>query len=149
MNMSIRKAKMDDKAEWARMRNILWPSDIQSQLADIEEYFSNRSLDIVKVFVLEVSPSKLGGFIELNIRNYAEGSDEAKVPFVEGWFVDKEFQNQGFGKQLIRAVEHWALEHGFRELASDSEIENTNSLIAHKAVGFKEASRVVCFIKTL
>lgn len=83
------------------------------------------------------------------MRNYAEGSKHLKVPYVEGWYVDSDLRNCGYGKQLIQIAENWAIENDFNELASDSESENFNSIAAHKALGFKEVEKIICFIKYL
>jgi aminoglycoside 6'-N-acetyltransferase I len=147
--MNIRKVKSSDKNEWARMRNSLWPDSLQEHLQEIEKYFSKDEIDIVEVFVLERTAGKLGGFLELNVRNYAEGSQSTKVPYIEGWYVDPDLRGRGYGKQLIQASEMWALKNGFDELASDAELENLDSIAAHKALGFREVERIVCFIKKL
>jgi aminoglycoside 6'-N-acetyltransferase I len=42
-----------------------------------------------------------------------------------------------------------AIENGYKELASDTEISNTQSIEIHKKLGFKETERVVCFLKKL
>ena len=149
MDMNIRKVNLTDKSEWARMRNSLWPGSLKEHLEEIDKYFSNDEICIVEVFVLESSIGKLGGFIEVNIRNYAEGSKSTKVPYIEGWYIDKDLRGGGHGKQLIKQAEKWVIDHGFHELASDCELENANSINAHKALGFKEVERNVCFIKKL
>ena len=148
-DMNVRRVNSRDKNEWARMRNSLWPGSVKEHLDEIGKYFSKGALDIVEVFVLERSNGKLGGFIELNVRNYAEGSRSTTVPYVEGWYVDRDLRGRGYGKQLMKAAEMWALENGFDELASDAEIENSASITAHKALGFEEVDRIVCFIKRL
>ena len=89
------------------------------------------------------------GFLEINIRNFAEGSQQSKVPYVEGWFVDKQYQGQGWGRLLMHSAEQWALTRGFSELASDTELHNKASIEIHKTLGFKEVERVVCFLKKL
>lgn len=38
---------------------------------------------------------------------------------------------------------------GYREIASDAELENTASRSAHRALGYEEIERVVCFRKSL
>ena len=147
--VNIRIAKFTDREEWARMRNALWPGSLSNHLRDIDRYFSKDETDIVEVFVLARTTGKLGGFIELNVRNYAEGSQSAKVPYIEGWYIDDDIRGNGYGKRLIETAEAWTLENGFEELASDAEIENANSIAAHKALGFREVERIVCFIKKL
>ncbi len=82
--MNISKVNLPDRDEWARMRNSLWTCSLKEHLEDIDKYFSKEEIDIVEVFVLERSSGKLAGFIELNVRNYAEDSDSVKIPYVEG-----------------------------------------------------------------
>lgn len=131
------------------MRNQLWPDSVESHRGELEDYFNGRSNDIVKVFVAETESNEVIGFIELNLRNFAEGSTARLVPYVEGWLIESAYQNQGLGKGLISKAEQWAIECGFNELASDAELENEQSIAIHKILGFKEVERVVCFLKKL
>lgn len=145
--MILRKAKDTDLQHWANLRNQLWPDSLDTHLAELENFFSGRSNDMVKVFVAEADNKSVVGFIELNLRNFAEGSTARFIPYIEGWFVDEKYQNQGIGKQPLHRAEKWALECGFKELASDTEIDNNGSITIHKKLGFKEVERVVCFMK--
>lgn len=131
------------------MREALWPGSLEEHQEEIDRYFSNDRRGLVEVFVLERDSGGLGGFIELNLRNWAEGSLADQVPYIEGWYVDPDLRGQGCGKELVEAAERWAVENGFDELASDAELENTSSIAAHKALGFEEVEKLVCFIKIL
>ena len=130
------------------MRTSLWPDTDDCHRSEIDEYFAGKSIDIVETFICEVD-SEVVGFLEMNIRNFAEGSRSARVPYVEAWYVRPEFQGRGYGRVLMRRAEAWARERGFDELASDTEIENTRSIEMHKHLGFEETDRVVCFLKRL
>ena len=145
--MKVRKARRSDRSEWARMRNTLWQSCKDKHLQEIDLYFSSNATEIVEVLVLERDDGNLGGFIELNIRNYAEGSKLAKIPYVEGWYIDRDLRNRGYGKKLMAMAERWAIKNGFSELASDTELENSDSIAVHQALGFQEVDRIVCFLK--
>lgn len=131
------------------MRNGLWPSSMEEHLEEIGKYFANGEIDIVEVFVHDRGNGKLGGFIELNLRNWVEGSKSSNIPYIEGWYVDEDLRGMGYGKQLIQAAEEWAVGNGFNELASDAQIENLHSIAIHKVLGFEEVERIVCFIKRL
>jgi aminoglycoside 6'-N-acetyltransferase I len=100
------------------------------------------------VFVAEAH-GRLVGFLELDLRKYAAGCSSSPVPFIEGWFVEPDLQRQGVGRALIAAAEAWACAAGHPEIASDAEIDNQRGIAAHRAVGFDEVERVVCFRKTL
>ena len=147
--MQIRSVEKSDISEWSRMRSALWPDSTDNHVAEIEEYFTGVSIDIVEAFVVERPNGNLGGFIEINLRNFAEGSRSSQVPYIEAWYVDQDLRGKGVGKRLMEKAEQWSLEKGFFELASDTELENIKSIAAHKALGFKEVDRVVCFLKKL
>lgn len=130
------------------MRTDLWPDTDDRHLAEIDEFFAGNSIDIAETFVIEIN-SKPVGFLELNVRNFAEGSRSPQVPYVEAWYVKPEFQHLGYGKQLMLTAEHWALSNGFSELASDTDIDNERSIALHRRLGFTETDRIVCFLKRL
>lgn len=146
--MNIRKAKASDAHAWAKLRTELWPNTCDSHQKEINDFFEGDSIDIEAVYVAEVASSVIG-FIEINIRNFAEGSRRPKVPYIEAWLVDEAHRAKGIGKALIKEAERWALTHGYTELASDTDLSNTNSISTHKHLGFKETERIVCFIKDL
>ena len=147
--MNIRPARDADLLEWARMRSALWPASKDDHRRELAEYFSGQSIDIVEALVLEADQGALAGFIELNVRSFAEGSRSPRVPYVEAWFVCPKFRGYGHGKALMLRAESWALEKGFTELASDTELSNRNSIAVHEHLGFTETERVVCFLKRL
>ena len=82
-------------------------------------------------------------------RNYAEGCASSPVAYIEGWYIDADLRRQRFGVALVRVAEQWAREQGLTEIASDVEIDNDVSIQAHRALGYKEEVRIVCFRKGL
>ncbi len=144
--MIIRGVKPEDIDTWSRMRSELWPGCDEDH--ELEKYFDAGSDYITEVYFAEID-CQVAGFIELNIRNFAEGSQETRVPYVEGWYVRQGFRGRGGGSALMRKAESWALEQGFSELASDTDESNTDSIRKHLKLGFDEAARVVCFLKKL
>ncbi|HYC60920.1 MAG TPA: GNAT family N-acetyltransferase [Thermoanaerobaculia bacterium] len=146
--MNLRPAAPSDAAEWLRMRTALWP--VEGHEAEIAEYFeSGGSVLLTRVLVAERPSRGLAGFIELGLRTYAEGCDSSPVPFIEGWYVDADVRRTGVGAALVRAAEEWARQQGYREIASDVELENETSLSAHRALGYQEVERLVCFRRSL
>ena len=146
--MTIRAVTVDDTDVWSEMRTALWPDTDDDHLSEIHDYFNDRSSDMVAVFIIEEGLDSVG-FIELNIRNYAEGSRQTKVPYVEGWYIKPDYQGRGYGKRLMQHAEAWAMSLGYSELASDAELDNERSISVHKQLGFQETDRIVCFIKHL
>ena len=49
----------------------------------------------------------------------------------------------------IRALEEWARQRGYAEMASDALLDNERSHRAHEASGYEEVGRVVQFRKAL
>ena len=123
--MNIRKATSTDKNEWVKMRSQLWPDSSHLHPEQIDNYFDNCSNDIVEALLIENQKAQVVGFIELNIRNFAEGSTEFKIPYVEGWFVKQAFRGKGFGKYLMLAAEQWAKDLGFKEIATTPKLITT------------------------
>jgi len=146
--MVIRNIEPKDIEVWADMRSSLWPESDEDHKPELKKYFAHKSNYIAHTFVAVVD-GDIVGFIEVNVRNYAEGSDKSSVPYVEAWYVKSEFRNQRVGSALMGAAENWATSKGFTELASDTDEFNTDSINRHLHLGFKETARVVCLLKKI
>jgi aminoglycoside 6'-N-acetyltransferase I len=150
--MKIRQVSPPDRDEWLRMLIGLHPeSSDADHLPSIDAYLSNSPIEELipsAVFVAERGDGRLGGFLELSIRNYAEGCS-GDTPYVESWYVDNDLRGAGVGRALMDAAEQWARDRGFTALASDALLENGLSHAAHQAVGFEEVERIVVFRKSL
>jgi len=115
----------------------------------VDRYFTGETLGPLlpsAVLVCERPTGGLAGFLELSVRNYAEGCVGA-VPYVESWYVDPDVRGLGIGKRLMGAAEGWARAAEYDELASDATLDNVASQRAHGAVGFNEVERSVHFHK--
>lgn len=149
--MQIRHINRDDRDEWLRMRACLYP---RLNPKEIDEWFEAANeggthLVGVAVLVADRGNNSLAGFVEIGVRNYAEGCESTPVAFLEGWYVDADARQCGLGGSLVKAAENWAMTHGYAEIASDTELENEVSLQAHLALGFEEVERQICFKKRL
>jgi aminoglycoside 6'-N-acetyltransferase I len=122
----------------------LWPGHAE---ANLDAWLARG--DAAAVFVAERAPGRLCGFAEVGEREYADCCDTSPVAYLEGWYVDPDARGQSVGRALIRAVEEWARSRGYRELASDTHLENTGSQRAHARLGFEETERLVLFRKAL
>ena len=90
------------------------------------------------------------GFIQLNLRyDYVEGTTTSPVAYIEGIYVQPQYQGQSIGRYLVAIGAQWGKEKGAKEYASDAELHNKNSIAFHKRVGFREVNRVVCFAKAI
>jgi aminoglycoside 6'-N-acetyltransferase I len=145
--MLIRPVQPTDHAEWLRMRLTLWGGTAEEHTHDLDAYFATPQGGIT--FVMEKTGGGLCGFIEVSLRNYAEGYQTSPVAYIEGWYVDAESRRHKLGTRLVQAAEAWARNQGLKEIASDTQIDNTMSIQAHKVLGYEEVERSICFRKAL
>ena len=146
---SIRPAAAGDRGELYRLIHALFP---QNQADDLEaevDFYLSSAPDAATILVAERTGGRLAGFIEVGTRPYAEGCQSSPVAYIEAWYVDSDVRRQGIGRLLFAAAEAWARERGYTEIASDAEIQNEISITAHRALGYEEVERIVCFRRSL
>ncbi len=147
MNFAIRRATQDDKPEWLRMRQGLWPEAPLEYLAlDVDDLLADEDSAI---FVASNEHEQLVAFVETGLRDYAEGCETSPVGYILAWYVDPHVRGQKLGRELIRVVERWAREKGCQEMASDTWLDNDAGIQAHLKMGYHEVDRLVHFVKRL
>jgi aminoglycoside 6'-N-acetyltransferase I len=148
---AIRPLEISGVQAWARLRGALWPeADAADLLREANAFASGAPESHVDaVFVAQDQALQSIGFVELSIRDFADGCDSMPIPHIEGWYVEPTVRGQGVGAALMHAAEAWARERGFTEIASDTEVENVASQRAHAALGYEETERLVKFRKAL
>jgi aminoglycoside 6'-N-acetyltransferase I len=145
MTFVVRQMSASDRACWADMRCALWPDHSRdAHLSDIDGMLDSEHS---WAFVIQAADGAPAGFAELALRPYANGCDSRPVPFLEGIWIEPSFRRHGLGAQLVQHIAQFIKARGYRELASDALIDNQASLDAHRAWGFSEMERVVCFRK--
>ncbi|GIW25926.1 aminoglycoside 6'-N-acetyltransferase [Meiothermus sp.] len=140
----IRSLKPHELEVYLPLRQALWPgaddpSEVMAQLAHPERF---------QILVAE-EEGRLVGWAEVSLRDYAEGCETSPVGFLEGWYVAPTHRRRGIGRRLVEAAEDWARAKGCIEMASDTELHNTSSQLAHTRLGYQEVERLVCFRKSL
>lgn len=147
MSFTIRGATPEDKPEWLRMRQGLWPEAPADYLSlDLDRLLNDaRSA----VFLAADSRGELVAFIEVGLRDYAEGCETSPVGYILAWYVAPHVRGQKLGRELIRVAEGWAREKGCSEMASDTWLENQAGIQAHLKMGYYEVDRLVHFVKRL
>ena len=137
-------AHIDDVTSLALL---LWPENEREPLRS--EFVEMLRADGDQVFVAREGEATIG-FVHVSIRvDYVEGSTTSPVGFVEGIFVMEGYRGQGVSRQLVEAAGDWSLSKGCHELASDTELNNTDSQAFHERIGFREAGRTITYIKNL
>jgi aminoglycoside 6'-N-acetyltransferase I len=147
MSYSIRRATSEDKPEWLRMRQGLWPDAPLDYLSlDLDKLLNDSD---AAIFVASDSQGQLVAFIEAGLRDHAESCDTSPVGYIEAWYVDPHMRRQKLGRDLVHTVEQWAREKGCTEMASDTWLDNETSIAAHLKLGYYEVERLVHFVKRL
>lgn len=131
----------------AKLAIQMWGSHTLSELeADFAEIISRENA----VCFMKYVEGKPIGFAQCQIRyDYVEGTETSPVGYLEGIFIQEEFRHKGFAKELLRECEKWANDKNCSEFASDCELNNTDSLKFHLAMGFEEVNRIICFRKQI
>ncbi len=144
----VRPVEETDLGEWIRLRRLLWDEtseeDHQHEMMSILEH-----PEFQFVLVAEAVEKGLIGFLEVSIRPFVEDCTTENVGYLEGWFVVPEYRRSGIGRSLVTSAEAWARAHGCTEMASDAEVGNEHSIMAHRQLGYDETSRLVHLRKDL
>jgi aminoglycoside 6'-N-acetyltransferase I len=150
--VKLRLLTEEDRSEWLRLLSDLYPDSTEADhVPAVDAYLFGRPTDELvpsAVFGAEPPDGGLCGFLELSVRNYAEGC-AGDTPYVESWFVDENRRDSGVGRLLMRSAEEWSRRRGYTELASDALLDNPVSHAAHRALGFQEVERTVHYRKGL
>lgn len=146
----VRPIEASDAPAWLSMRCNLWPDGSSEEHAfEIAEFFAGRASRPAAVLIAVAAGGTPLGFIELAIRPYAEECYSGNVAYVEGWYVAPAVRRNRVGSALMASAEHWARSMGCTELASDTQLTNSQSVSAHLAAGFEEVAQIRCFRKAL
>jgi len=140
LRVIVRRLGEDDAAGWLRLRRALWPDQDPDELQrEMEEIRADSEGQ--PVFVAEGPDGRLCGLLEVSIRSSAPGCTSDRIGYLEGWYVDPAWRNQGLGRRLVMAAEAWARAAGCREMASDTTPGYPLSPGAHGALGYQEVAR--------
>ena len=146
--MDIKQISGDEVPAAAQLAGELWPESTPEELA--REFEQLWRLEDHAVFLARTEEGEAAGFALVALRrDYVEGADTSPVGYLEGIYVRPAYRHSGLGRALLQRGEDWAGRQGCAEFASDVEWHNRDSQYFHERCGFREANRVVCYIKSL
>ena len=146
--VEVRELRPSERGQWLTLRERLWPDFSRADLTP-EEAALLADTSRSGIFVAVVPGGELAGFVEVSVREWAEGCATRPVGYLEGWYVEPQHRRLGIGRRLIEAAERWSLVRGCTEMGSDADINNEVSQRAHRALGYGEVGRAVLFSKKL
>lgn len=143
----IKQAEKTDAFTLAELAIQMWED---STISDLESGFAEMIGSGEAACFIQYAKEQPVGFAQCQLRHdYVEGTDTSPVGYLEGIFIKEDFRHKGYAKALLHECEKWAKEKHCTEFASDCELDNTDSLQFHLAMGFEEANRVICFRKEI
>ncbi len=143
----IRKALKSDINEISKFATLIFEN---STIEELEIEFNEFIDDINSYIVVTIIDELLVGFAQASLRyDYVEGTNSTPVGYLEGIYVLEEYRNQGHAKAMLKTCELWAKEKGCTQFASNCELNNKDSELFHKALGFQEVNRTICFMKEI
>jgi len=145
--MKIKKIAKKNLKEVARMSLALWTdSSFEGEYEEAKDTLQSKKKTC---FLLKDKKAYIG-YISLSLRKeYVDGMTSSPLTYIEGIYVDPAYRRQGLGAKLIELGATWGKKKGCLQYASDTDLYNDASINMHKKHGFKEVSRVVCFVKDL
>lgn len=143
----IKRARDNDTRHLAGLAIQMWQDHTLEELeADFTEIMQREDAALFLYYEGDLPV----GFAQCQLRcDYVEGTDTSPVGYLEGILVEEGHRCKGYARELLKECEKWAKKKGCSEFASDCEADNEGSLYFHRAVGFAEVNRVICFAKKL
>lgn len=148
MSEKIIVAEKNHLEDFLIMSSELWKEDYNTE--EMTSFFIDCCNSKKKRILFFVKDTHIAAFIYLSIRvDYVEGSDSSPTGYIEGIYVKPGFRKHGTARKLLAEGELWLKENGCKQIGSDAYIDNKESYDFHLRVGFKEAGKLVTFIKDL
>ena len=130
--------------EWAELCIALWSDNTTTNMLEERK---NGELPNEYLYMVD---GEAVAFLSLSLRHdYVEGTDSSPVGYLEGIYVKPNYRGRGIAGELVEFAKEWAISQGCSELASDFELDNENSRLFHRKIGFDEVNKIICFTMDL
>jgi GNAT superfamily N-acetyltransferase len=141
------EASSDHIEYYIEMALDLWPESTEDELHESFQQIMASERDKVLFYRLG---SEFVSFIHLSIRvDYVEGTESSPTGYIEGIYVKPPHRRKGYSSKLVEVGGQWLKKKGCKQIGSDIHFDNHVSYDFHIGMGFKEASRLIAFIKDI
>ena len=143
--MSIIPVNDNNLKEYVDLAMLLFPEEDYDE--EYEMYKESFKTDKEMGYLYQAD-NKYVGMMHLSIRSdYVNGTDTSPVLYLEAIYVLSDYRKLGIARNFIDFAGNIARKKEITQLASDCLLENHASELFHKACGFREEERVICFVK--
>jgi aminoglycoside 6'-N-acetyltransferase I len=138
LSMQVRQLAPTELHRIAPLRAALWPG---STIEDLAAIMAAQPEYLVLIALEDGEPA---GFAEMSLRR-DDAIGGGSTAFLEGICVDPAHRRKGIARTLVAKALEWGRKRGISEFASEALLANGASHAFHRAIGFAETERVVCF----
>lgn len=147
LNYIIRRAAIPDISSMIRLLKILF--SIETDFA-FDELVQRKGLEMMLsdntdccLMVAEINQQVIGMCTAQILVSTAEGG---KVALIEDLVVEDAYRGHGLGKELLSAVEEWAMAQGVKRLQLLADRTNTPALNFYQKLNWK-STQLICLRK--
>ena len=149
MDVVIRDCMSADDAAWLALRREMYAHHDAAEL-HAEMVAMCREPARHAQFVAENADGQALGVAEVSLRHdYVVGTNTSPVVFLETLYVVPAARRHGLARALVEQARAWGRARGCTEFASDALLDNAAGHAMHRALGFEETERIVCFRQSL
>lgn len=145
MRFTIFRCARADDAGWLALRAALFPRHGEATLRAEMAHFVAQPGRHAQFVAIDDEGAPMG-MSEVSLRDDpVPGTGSTPVAFLEAIYVVPQARRRGLARALVAQARAWGRERGCTEFASDALLANEASHAMHRALGFEETSRIVCF----
>ncbi len=143
VSISLQAIRIEQFDVWEEMRHALYPIlDSSYNKQEMREIINKP--EWFCYFIMQ-NDTQIVGMVELSSRNIVDSCLSTPVAYLEGLYLQPSHRNQGIGKEVMHLITRWCVAKGFKELATDTELDNVHAQRFYKQLGFEETDRTVAF----
>ena len=145
MRFTIFQCERADHDGWLALRAALFPHRDAMALRDQMAHFAAHPGRHAQFLAIDEEGEPVG-MSEVSLRgDPVPGTRSQPVAFLEAVYVVPHARRHGLARALVAQARAWGRARGCTEFASDALLANEASHALHRALGFEETSRIVCF----